>query len=49
MKLTQIKRIASQILKTGETKIWINPNKTSQAKEAMTKEDVRNLIKEKII
>ncbi len=49
MKLTQIKRIASQLLKTGENKIWINPEKTSQVKEAMTKEDVRGLIKEKII
>ncbi|MBN2127043.1 MAG: 50S ribosomal protein L19e [Candidatus Diapherotrites archaeon] len=49
MNLTQIKRIAAQILKVGETKIWINPEKTKEAKEAMTKEDVRGLIKEKIV
>lgn len=49
MKLTQIKKIAAKILKTGQTKIWINPEKTKEVKEAMTKEDIKKLIKEKII
>jgi large subunit ribosomal protein L19e len=49
MNLNQIKKMAARILKTGESKIWINPEKTKEAKEAMTKEDVRGLIKEKIV
>lgn len=40
------RRIAAQILKVGENRIWINPDRLSDIKEAITKEDVRALIKE---
>ena len=43
------RRAASQILKTGETKIWINPETKAKVMEAMTKEDVRQLIREGVI
>lgn len=49
MELDKIKRLAAQILKSGENKVWINPEEAEKAKEAMTKEDVRALIKEGII
>lgn len=49
MKLEKAKELASKILKTGITKIYIDPTKTSKVKEAMTKDDVRGLIAERII
>ena len=44
-----MKRIASQLLKVGETKIWVNSSEKERIKEAMTKEDVRVLIKDAIV
>lgn len=43
------RRMAAQILKSGETKIWISPEEKARIKEALTKEDVRLLIKDRII
>ncbi|MEK6958210.1 MAG: 50S ribosomal protein L19e [archaeon] len=43
------KRMAAVILKVGKTKIWVNPEEKARLKEAMTKEDIRQLIKENII
>ena len=40
------RRIAARILKVGENRIWMNPERLSDVKEAITKEDVRALIKE---
>ncbi|HIH17839.1 MAG TPA: 50S ribosomal protein L19e [Nanoarchaeota archaeon] len=40
------RRIAARILKVGENRVWINPEKLADVKEAITKEDVRSLIKE---
>ncbi|HLC36005.1 MAG TPA: 50S ribosomal protein L19e [archaeon] len=42
-------RMAAQIFDVGENKIWIDPEKVKQASEAMTKEDIRALIKERVI
>lgn len=49
MKLTTQKRIAAQILKVGAGKIWFDPEKLSEIKEAITKSDIRSLIREKTI
>ncbi len=49
MKLEKAKILASQIMKVGITKIYIDPTKTSKVKEAMTKDDVRGLIAERIV
>ncbi len=40
--------MAAQILKCGESRIWIDPN-SPRVKQAITRKDVRNLIKDKII
>lgn len=49
MELTKIKRMAAQVLGVGEKKVWINPAQRAKAMEAMTKDDVRGLIAERIV
>ena len=43
------RRMAGRILKVGQTKIWISPEHKDRVAQAMTKEDVRGLIKERAI
>ena len=43
------KKIAAQILKVGITKIWCDPNHLKEIREAITKADVRKLIKKGFI
>ncbi|MCR4368415.1 MAG: 50S ribosomal protein L19e, partial [archaeon] len=43
------KKIAAKLLKVGQTKIYVNPDETARIKEAMTKDDVRQLIKDRVI
>ncbi|HIP85899.1 MAG TPA: 50S ribosomal protein L19e [Pyrodictium sp.] len=43
------KRLAADILGVGESRIWIDPTKIDQVAQAITREDVRKLIKEGII
>ncbi len=38
------RRLAAQILKVGESKIWLDPTKISEIEKAVTKADVRRLI-----
>lgn len=38
------RRLASQILKCGKNRIWLNPDRNEDIKEAITKSDVRALI-----
>lgn len=49
MDLSLQKRLASEILGVGEDRIWIDPKKLSDVSKAITKEDIRNLIKEGFI
>jgi large subunit ribosomal protein L19e len=49
MKLTTQKRIAAQILKTGINRVYLDPEKISDIKEAITKSDVRGLINSGVI
>ncbi|MEK6856639.1 MAG: 50S ribosomal protein L19e [Nanoarchaeota archaeon] len=44
MKLKNQRRIAAQILGVGTSKVWLNPEKLSEIKEAITKSDIRSLI-----
>lgn len=44
MDLKNQKRIAAQILKCGESRVWIDPNKTEDVADAITRSDVRTLI-----
>src|SRR3989344_9704708 len=41
--------VAARLLKVGESKIWINPGMLKRVAEAMTKEDLRALIKEGVV
>ncbi len=49
MRSEKIRRLAGKILKTGESKIWIDPSETKAIEEALTKEDVRGLIGKKLV
>lgn len=43
------RRIAAEILKCGENRIWIDPERIEDVKSAITREDIKRLIKEGII
>ena len=43
------RRIAAELLKCGENRVWIDPNALDEVKDAVTKDDVRNLIKRGLI
>lgn len=45
----KVKRIAASVLKTGVQRVWFNPGEIERIEEIMTKDDVRELIKEGII
>ena len=49
MQLTVQKRLAAQILKCSEKKIAFDPNRLDEIKEAITKFDIRTLIKKGVI
>ncbi len=50
MKTLQLqKRIAASVLKVGLNKVWFDPTRISEIREAITREDVKELIKEKVI
>jgi large subunit ribosomal protein L19e len=43
------RRLAAQILKIGQNRVWINPERMDDVEGAITREEVRKLIHEKII
>ena len=43
------RRIAAEILKCGIERVWINPTQLDRVKMAMSKDDIRALIKEGVI
>ena len=47
--LTSQRRLASQILKVGQNRVWIDPARVDEVDGAITREEVRKLIHEKII
>jgi len=47
--LTTKKRLAAQILKVGENKIWLDKSRLDEIKEAITRADIRSLINDKAI
>jgi large subunit ribosomal protein L19e len=44
MNLKNQRRVASQLLKCGENRVWIDPNRQEDAADAITRGDVRTLI-----
>jgi large subunit ribosomal protein L19e len=49
MQLKIQKRLAAQILKASENNIWLDSNRLDEIKEAITKADVKSLIKDNAI
>ena len=47
--LTSQRRLAAQILKIGQNRVWINPERMSDVEGAITREEVRKLIHERTI
>ena len=47
--LTSQRRLASQILKVGQNRVWIDPERMDDVEAAITREEVKKLIHEKII
>ncbi len=47
--LTGQRRLASQILKIGQNRVWIDPERMGDVEGAITREEVRKLIHEKAI
>ncbi|MET1159415.1 MAG: 50S ribosomal protein L19e [Thermoprotei archaeon] len=47
--LTLQKRLAAEILGVGVSRIWIDPTRIDEVADAITREDVRRLIKEGVI
>ncbi len=43
------RRLAAQILKIGQNRVWINPERMDDVEGAITREEVRKLIHERII
>jgi len=49
MQLKIQKRLAAQVLKSSEKKIWLDSDRLEEIKEAITKADIKSLIKDKAI
>ena len=49
MNLSKKRRMAAEVLGVGENRLWIDPSKMDKVKEAITKEDIRALVKQGII
>ncbi|MCW4044416.1 MAG: 50S ribosomal protein L19e [Candidatus Bathyarchaeota archaeon] len=47
--LTSQRRLAAQILKVGQNRVWIDPARVDDVEGAITREEIRKLIHEKII
>jgi large subunit ribosomal protein L19e len=43
------RRLAAQILKVGQNRVWINPERMDDVEAAITRDEVRKLIHEKVI
>jgi len=47
--LSSQRRLASQILKIGKNRVWIDPERMSDVEGAITREEIKKLIHEKVI
>lgn len=43
------RRLAASILKCGENRVWIDPDRIDEVQSAITREDIKRLIKEGVI
>ncbi len=49
MVLTSQRRLAAQILKVGESRVWIDPDEVERVSSAITREEMRRLIHEGVV
>lgn len=47
--LSNQKRLAAELLKVGQTRVWMDPERTEDISTAITREDIRGLIEQGII
>jgi large subunit ribosomal protein L19e len=47
--LSSQRRLAAQIMKIGQNRVWIDPKRVDDVDAAITREEIRKLIHEKII
>ncbi|UCF45585.1 MAG: 50S ribosomal protein L19e [Candidatus Bathyarchaeota archaeon] len=47
--LSSQRRLAAQILKVGQNRVWIDPQRMDDVEAAITREEVKKLIHEKVI
>ncbi|AKG38048.1 MAG: 50S ribosomal protein L19e [Infirmifilum sp.] len=49
MDVSVARRLAASVLKVGESRVWIDPERLEEVSAAITREDVRRLIKDGVI
>ncbi|MCW4021189.1 MAG: 50S ribosomal protein L19e [Candidatus Bathyarchaeota archaeon] len=49
MSLGSQRRMAAEILKIGESRVWIDPERIDDVEAAITRDDIRRLVHEKVI
>jgi large subunit ribosomal protein L19e len=49
LSLRSQRRMAAEILKVGESRVWIDPERVDDIEVAITRDDIRRLIHEKVI
>jgi large subunit ribosomal protein L19e len=49
MKLSTQKRLAADVMKVGESRVWIDPNFEDEVSLAITREDIKRLVDERAI
>lgn len=47
--LSNQRRLAAQIMKVGQNRVWIDPERMDDVEAAITREEVRKLVHEKVI
>jgi large subunit ribosomal protein L19e len=47
--LSSQRRLASKIMKVGQNRVWIDPQRVDDVESAITREEVRKLVHEKVI
>lgn len=49
MSLRSQRRLAAEILNVGETRVWVDPERIEDVATAITREDIRRLVREGVI
>ena len=47
--LTNQRRLAAQVMKIGRNRVWIDPQRIEDVESAITREEIRKLVHEKVI